>query len=471
MMLSRREYLWKVGGGLGGIALVDLLGRNGLLAEQTSPELNGGLHHRARAKRVVQLFMNGGVSQVDTFDYKPLLEQWHGRRFDGGGERVEAVTSTPGNVLKSPFGFRRHGQCGRWVSSVFPHLAGHVDEMAFLMSVASRTNVHGPASYLLNTGFTLPGFPCLGAWLSYGLGCLNDNLPTFVVLPDARGLPYNNAGNFSAGFLPARHAGTVLQANASPPINSLVPPRSARFMTPDSEAEGQALLRQMNHEHLARTPGDARLEARIASYELAARMQVSAPEALDLARETEATRRLYGLDHPATEAFARSCLTARRLLERGVRFVQVWSGAGGPTNNWDNHRSIVEELPPMAAAVDRPIAALLHDLKTRGLLEDTLVVWCTEFGRQPFSQGSTGRDHNGGTSVAWLAGAGVKGGTAVGASDEWGWRAVQRLDCHDLHATILHLLGIDHERLTFRHNGSDRRLTDVHGRVIAGILA
>jgi hypothetical protein len=343
--------------------------------------------------------------------------------------------------------------------------------MAFLMSVVSRTNVHGPASYLLNTGSLLPGLPCMGAWLSYGLGSLSDNLPTFVVLPDVRGLPYNNLGNFSAGFLPVQHAGTVLRANASPPINALFPPPSVRFITPESEAEGRSLLQQMNREHQVQMPGEARLEARIASYELAARMQRSAPEALDLGHETAATRLLYGLENPVTEAFARSCLTARRLLERGVRFVQVWSGAGGPTNNWDNHRSIAQELPPIAAAVDQPIAALLRDLKARGLFEDTLVVWCTEFGRQPFSQGSEGRDHNGGTSVAWLAGAGIRAGTSVGQSDEWGWRAVQRLDCHDLHATILHALGIDHERLTYRHNGSDRRLTDVHGRVIEEVLA
>jgi hypothetical protein len=342
MTLSRRQWLWKLGGGLGGVALLDLLGREGWLAAAPSPELNGGLHHRARARRVVQLFLNGGASQVDTFDYKPLLEQWHGRRFDGGGQHVEAVTSVPGNVLKSPFRFRRHGQSGRWVSSVFPHLARHVDDMAFVMSLASPTNVHGPASYMLNTGSLLPGLPCMGAWLSYGLGSLNDNLPTFVVLPDARGLPYNNLGNFTSGFLPVQHAGTVLRTNGPAPIHDLYPPQSAHFITAESEREGQALLRAMNQEHLARMPGEPRLEARIASYELAARMQQSAPEALDLARETEATRRRYGLDNPATAPFARSCLTARRLLERGVRFVQLWSGAGGPTGNWDNHRSIVE---------------------------------------------------------------------------------------------------------------------------------
>jgi hypothetical protein len=472
--MDRRSLLWHLGGGLGGIALADLLGRQALLADRPSPgtDLNGGLHHRARARRVIQLFMNGGASQMDTFDYKPALERYHGRPFNpGGGQRVEAVTSVPGNVLKSPFAFRRHGQSGRWVSSVFPHLARKVDELAFLMSIVPRTNVHGPASYLMNTGFLLPGFPCMGSWLSYGLGSLSDNLPTFVVLPDLRGLPYNNLGNFSSGFLPVRHAGTVIRANSPVPIASLFPPRVAGYINGQSEREGQAVLREMNQEHLSRTPGDSRLEARIASYELAARMQLSAPEALDLSHETEATRRLYGLGHSPTDAVARSCLTARRLLERGVRFVQLWSGAGGPTGNWDNHSSIIRELPPMAAATDQPIAALLEDLKSRGMLEDTLVIWSTEFGRQPFSQGSEGRDHNGGTAVAWLAGAGIRGGSSFGESDEWGWRAVTPLTVHDLHATVLHLLGIDHERLTFRHNGSDRRLTDVHGHVIHELLA
>jgi hypothetical protein len=468
---SRRQFLWSLGGGLGGIALAQLLGDEGLLASD-NPGPTGGLHHPARARRVIQLFMNGGMSQMDTFDYKPLLQRLHGRPFDPGTrERVEAVTSVPGNVLASPFTFRQHGQSGRWVSSVFPHLARHVDDMALLLSVASKTNVHGPASYMMNTGFTLPGFPCLGAWVSYGLGSLSDNLPTFVVLPDVRGTPYNNLGNFSSGFLPVQHAGTVLRLSNPNPIASLFPPRSASQITRQSEEEGLSLLRDMNRAHLVQAPGDSRLEARIASYELAARMQVSAPEALDLASETAATKRLYGLGQAPTDAFAKSCLTARRLIERGVRFVQVWSGAGGASNNWDNHTSIIRELPPMAAQVDQPAAALLHDLKERGLFEDTLIVFSTEFGRQPFSQGSEGRDHNGGTSVAWLAGAGIKGGATHGESDLWGWRAAVPLYCYDLHATILHLLGIDHERLTFRHNGTNRRLTDVHGHVIREILS
>jgi hypothetical protein len=468
--------LWSTGGGLGGIALAHLLGSENLFADQptrTPPaDLNGGLHHRAKVKRVIQLFMNGGVSQMDTFDYKPLLNRHHGRPFDPGtNERVEAVTSVPGNVLGNPFPFARHGQSGRWVSSVFPHLARKVDDIAFLLSVASKTNVHGPASYMMNTGFLLPGFPCLGAWLSYGLGRLGDNLPTFVVMPDARGTPYNNLGNFSSGFLPVQHAGTVLYPNRANPIASLFPPRSAGQITPESEAETHELLRELNRQHMQNNPGDTRLEARIASYELAARMQSSAPEALDIAQETQATRRQYGLEEAATQNFGRNCLIARRLIERGVRFVQVWSGAGGPSGNWDNHTSIVRELLPIATSVDRPIAALLQDLQERGLFEDTLVVFSTEFGRQPFSQGSEGRDHNGGTSVAWLAGAGVKGGVAHGVSDEWGWRTVDRMYSYDLHATILHLMGIDHTRLTFRHNGTDRRLTDVHGHVVHDVLA
>jgi hypothetical protein len=471
---TRREALWHLGGGLGGIALAQLLGESGLLAGVAAPrpEFNGGLHHPARARRVIQLFMNGGASQVDTFDYKPELEKCHGQKFDpGGGVKVEAVTSTPGNVMKCPFPFKQHGQSGRWVSSVFPRVAECVDDLAFLMSVAGKTNVHGPASYMMNTGFVLSGFPCLGAWLSYGLGRLTDNLPTFVVLPDPRGLPYNNLGNFSAGFLPVMHQGTLIKANAPNPIADLFPPESAKFITHASEAEGLALLRTMNRAHAERWQGDTRLEARIQSYELAAKMQVSAPEVLDLSREPRALQSRYGLDSPTTAAFGKNCLIARRLVERGVRFVQVWSGAGGASGNWDNHTDIPKELPAIAAQVDQPIAALLRDLKARGLFEDTLVVWCTEFGRQPFTQAAAGRDHNGGTSVVWIAGAGVKGGIAVGESDEWGWRAVKPLWCYDLHATILHLLGIDHTKLTYRHNGTDRRLTDVHGHVIRELLA
>ncbi len=468
---SRRSFLRHTGGGLGALALAQLLGGD-LLADPLTPrpEFNGGLHHKAKARRVVQLFMNGGVSQMDTFDYKPELEKRHGQKVDFGIKA--AVTSLPGAVMKSPFSFKQHGQCGRWVSSVFPQVAGCVDDLAFLMAMASKTNVHGPASYMQNTGFLLPGFPCMGAWISYGLGRLTDNLPTFVVLPDPRGLPYNNGGNFTSGFLPQAHAGTVIRPTSPTPIADLFPPKTAHAITSASEADGLKLLDALNHDHLTANPGDSRLEARIASYELAAKMQLSAPEALDLSKESDRIHRLYGTDDAVTADFGRNCLTARRLLERGVRFVQVWSGMGGPSKNWDNHTDIHKELPFIAASVDRPIAALLRDLKARGMFEDTLVIWTTEFGRMPFTQGATGRDHNGGTFVSWLAGAGVKGGVTCGESDEFSYQAADgKAYCYDLHATILHLLGIDHEKLTFRINGIDRRLTDVHGQVIKEVLA
>lgn len=475
--LSRRDFLWQAGGGLGGIALAHLLAASGMLADgglstaeaRVGADLNGGLHHRAKVKRVVQLFMNGGVSQMDTFDYKPELEKRHGEQIDFGIKA--AATSVPGAIMKCPFEFQQHGECGRWVSNVFPHVAQCVDDLAFLMAMASKTNVHGPASYMQNTGFIAPGFPSLGAWISYALGSLTDNLPAFVVLPDARGLPYNNAGNFSAGFLPMAHQGTVIKPTAPVPINALFPPDSAAYITPQSEADGLNLLSRINREHLEQNPGDSRLDARIASYELAAKMQLSAPAVLDLSRETEATHKLYGLDDEPAAAFGRNCLTARRMLEAGVRFVQVWSGTGGASGNWDNHTDIPKELPFIARSVDRPMAALLRDLKARGLFEDTLVVWTSEFGRMPFTQGSTGRDHNGGTFVTWLAGAGIQGGVAYGESDQWSYQAaVNKTWCYDLHATILHLLGIDHLRLAVRHNGIDRRLTDVHGRVLYDIL-
>jgi hypothetical protein len=473
-MIPRRELLWQLGGGLGGIAMTALLGRQGLLADTGQPprhDLNGGLHHRAKVHRVIQLFMNGGVSQMDTFDYKPELTRRHGQKFDPGSH-IEAPTSAPGNLMKSPFAFKQYGESGRWVSSVFPEMATCVDEMAFLMALSSKTNVHGPASFMMNSGFLMPGFPCLGAWLSYGLGSLSDNLPTFVVLPDPKGLPYNAKGNFTAGFLPQSHQGTILDAGSKRPIPDLFPSVSVPYLTSESQREGLEVLNAMNRQHAAVNAGDTRLESRIGAYELAARMQQSAPEALEIASESQATQSLYGLGETATADFGRRCLLARRLLERGVRFVQVWSGAGGPKDNWDNHADIVNQLPPIARSVDRPIAALLRDLKARGLLEDTLVVFSTEFGRQPFTQGATGRDHNGGTSVAWLAGAGIKDGSLYGQSDPWAWRAADgQTYCYDLHATILHLMGIDHRRLTYRHNGIDRRLTDVHGHVIDPILA
>lgn len=481
LQLPRREFLWRVGGGLGGIALTQLLASHGLFADSpvkdralasasTKNDLNGGLHHRAKVKRIVQLFMNGGASQCDTFDHKPELIKRSGEKYDSG--LTATATGVPGNLMKGPWDWQQHGQCGRWVSSAFPHIATCVDDLAFLMAMASKTNVHGPGVYMQNTGFVTPGFPCMGAWISYALGSLSENLPAFVVIPDSRGLPYNSTGSFSAGFLPVVNQGTIIKPSAPNPIADLHPPEEAKFITPASETDGLTLLNKMNREHLAQWPGDSRLEARIASYELAAKMQLSAPEVLDVSGESEATRKLYGLDEKLTEPFGRNCLVARRLLERGVRFVQVWSGTAGATGNWDNHGDVGKELEFIATRTDKPVAGLVKDLKARGMFEDTLVIWTTEFGRMPFSQGSKGRDHNGGTFVSWLAGAGIKPGVTYGESDEVSFKAaVNRTYCYDFHATILHLLGIDHEKLTFRHNGANRRLTDVHGEVIDEILA
>lgn len=474
-LVDRREFLWRFGGGLGGIALAQLLGEHGLLADtaRPRPEFNGGLHHRAKAKRVVQLFMSGAASQCDTFDYKPALLERHGQKFDPGGQ-VELFQSVPGSVMKSPWDWKQYGQCGKWISDLVPHIGSCADDIAFLHAMISKSNVHGPATFMQNSGFVLPGFPSVGAWISYGLGSLTDNLPTFVVLPDPRGFAPNGPANWSAGFLPAAHQGTMIRVGKPNPIFDLFPPDSAKFITPGSEKEGLALLKELNQSHLAMRDGDSRLDARIASYELAAKLQLSAPEVLDLSGESEATKKLYGLDEKITEDVGQRCLIARRLLERGVRFVQVWSGAdnGFPRRNWDSHEDLARDHLDMGRGMDKPAAALIKDLKARGLLDDTIVIWTTEFGRMPCSQGAKGRDHNPFTFTSWVAGGGIKGGMTYGESDEWSYKAAaHQTYCYDLHATVLHLLGIDHEQLTFRHNGIDRRLTDVHGEVIKEILA
>jgi hypothetical protein len=464
--MTRRQFLWSYGSGLGGIALATLLGEDGLLADTPA-----GLHHPAKAKRVVQLFMSGAASQCDTFDYKPLLIQKNGEKFDPGG-KVELFQSSPGAVMQSPWEWKQYGQSGKWVSSLVPHLASCVDDIAFVHSMVAKSNVHGPATFMQNTGFILPGFPCMGAWISYGLGSLNHDLPTFAVLPDGRGFAPNGPGNWTAGFLPAAHQGTMIRASSANPIEDLFPPKDAAYVTPASDRDGLRVLGEINREHLQGRE-DSRLEARIASYELAAKLQVSAPEVLDISRESPATRQLYGVDDPITQDFGRNCLVARRMLERGVRFVQVWSGAdnGFPRRNWDSHENIAKDHGNMAAGMDRPAAALIKDLKARGMLEDTIVYWTTEFGRMPCSQGSKGRDHNPFAFTTFLAGGGFRGGATYGTSDEWSYRVAENeVYCYDIHATVLHQLGIDHKRLTYRHNGIDRRLTDVHGRVIPELL-
>jgi hypothetical protein len=477
--IDRRRFLWTLGGGLGGIALADLLGRERLFA-QASPQpdlkndLNGGLHHPARAKRVVQLFMSGAASAIDTFDFKPKLRELDGQKWDPG-EKVELFQSDPGVCMASPWQFKQRGMSGKPVSDLVPCLAQHVDRIAFVHSMVSKSNVHGPATFLQGTGFVLPGFPAMGSWVSYALGRLSDDLPTFVVLPDSRGFAPNGPANWGAGFLPAAHQGTMIRPSARSPIADLFPPESARNLaTPANERDTLALLDRLNRDHAAARPGDSRLDARIAAYELAAKLQLSAPEVLDVAKEPESIRALYGIDQPATADFGRSCLVARRLLERGVRFIQLWSGAdnGFPRRNWDSHEDLAKDHADMAAGMDRPAAALLTDLAARGLLDDTIVMWVTEFGRMPCSQGAKGRDHNPFGFTVWLAGGGVRGGISYGATDEWGWKAVEKpTSNYDLHATVLHLLGIDHEKLTWRHDGIDRRLTDVHGTVLREVIA
>ena len=463
---DRRNFL---GTGFSGLALSQLLAS--IDAEKPNPLFNGGLHHKAKVRRVIQIFLNGGMSQMDTFDFKPELEKRHGQTVDVGLKAT--ATGTPGPLMKSPFKWKQFGKSGRWVTDVFPHMAEHVDDMAFLMAMQSKSNVHGPASYLQNTGFLLPGFPSAGSWISYALGRLTDDLPAFIVMPDMRGLPYNGMGNFSSGFLPVSHQGTPVNPASPAPIPDLQPPASSKFITHAASTDGLKLLNNMNQNFAADRLGDSRLQARVESYELAAKMQLAAPEVFDLSRETAFIHERFGTSRPGADgAFSRNCLLARRFVERGVRFVQVWSGAGGPKNNWDNHTNIPTELPPIARQVDQPVAALLMDLKARGLFADTLLVFTTEFGRMPFTQSGVGRDHNGSTFVTWLAGAGVKGAVSHGESDEFSYKAaVNKTNCYDLHATILHLMGVDHEKLSVRHNGIDRRLTDVHGEVIKPILA
>ncbi len=461
-------------GGLGCVALSELLGRQGLLASEGagSPLAPRPPHFPARAKRVVQIFCSGAVSHLDTFDYKPELIKRHGQPMPGSGKLI-TFQGENGNLARSPWAFRPRGKSGKYISDLLPHLAECADAMCFVHSLTSKTNTHGPGEMFMSTGFTLEGFPSAGAWVSYALGTENQDLPAYVAIPDPRGVPQQGPANWTNGFLPAAYQGTAF--NADQPIRHLAPPLQ---IAGDADRAGRDFLRLLNDEHLRKNPGDADLSARIAAYELAARMQLSAPEVADFSKESPATRALYGLDssNPLTAAFGRNCLLARRLIERGVRFVTVFNGAfamGEGALNWDGHRRIKSDYDRHGPILDQPAAALLKDLKGRGLLDETLVVWNTEFGRMPtFQKGAEGRDHNPDGFTAWLAGAGVRPAFSFGATDEFGHKAVdQVVTVHDFHATILHLLGLDHERLTYEHNGVKRRLTDVHGKVIKAILA
>lgn len=476
-LLDRRQFLSNSATALGGIALAGLLGRDGLLAaaprliDPARPFAPRAPHFQAKAKNVVMIFCAGAVSQLETWDYKPELIKHDGKPLAGG----PAVTfqGPAGELARPQYAFRPRGQTGKWVSDLIPHLAELTDDIAFVHSLTSKSNTHGPAENFLSSGSVLDGFPSVGAWVSFALGSENQDLPAFVAIPDPRGVPQAGMNNWGAGFLPAVFQGTPL--SASEPVRHLRPPAG---VTRSGDDAARALLRKMNARHLVEHPGDSKLAARIASYELAARMQLSVPEISDLSSEPAHLLTAYGADdakNPTKAAFARNCILARRLIERGVRCVQLFNGAyaSGGDLNWDGHNKLKEQYDKHAAIMDQPAAALVRDLQQRGLLQDTLVVWCTEFGRMPmFQKGALGRDHNPDGFTCWLAGAGVKRGVSHGVTDELGRKAVEDvLSIHDFNATILHLLGLNHEALTFEHNGIQRRLTDVHGEVIRAILA
>ena len=465
MLPSRRQFVSQASS-LGSVALAWLYAQD---AHAGAPVL--GLHHPAKAKRVIQVFCPGGVSHVDTFDYKPELAKLHGQAMTGKG-KADTFFGQPGNLMKSPFAFKQHGKSGRWVSDLFPNLAGRVDDLTFIHSMTAKSSNHTPAAFQMNSGFVLNGFPSVGSWVSYALGSLNEDLPAFVVLPDPRGLPAGGAINWSSGFLPAAQQGVAFRPSGDP-IPDLATPAT---VTAKERRAATDLLGAMNREYAQATPGDSTLAARVRSYEMAAKMQLDVPGMVNLDNETAETKRLYGLDEKVTEGFGRNCLLARRLLEKGVRFIQLWNGGafGSPRINWDAHEDIVDNHRKQAAVLDKPVAGLLTDLNRRGLLKDTLFVWTTEFGRTPFTQGvgKPGRDHHQHAFTVFLAGAGLKPGIAYGESDEIGYKVTaNEVTIYDLHATMLHLLGIDHLQLTYYHNGTRRRLTDVHGEVVEGILA
>ena len=484
--MNRREFLWRSGGGLGGVALASLFGADGLLAGP-AVRPDGGLHHKPKAKRVVQMFMAGAASPLDLFDFKPELVKRHGKPSEFG-EQVEAFQEGLGPWLRPVFDFKAYGQCGKLLGAPVAALGAVVDEIAFVHNMVGKTGVHSQGTLLQSTGFNRPGFPSAGAWVSYGLGRLSDNRPAYVVLPDHRGMASNGTKNWDAAFLPAQHQGTVIYPGTKTPIEDLFPDERVKPGDRAGDVAGVDLLGKLNREHAIIRPGDDRLDARIRSYELAAKMQLAAPEALNFSKETKEKLKLYGLDNiPNTFGreinvpeevvhFGRKCLAARRLLERGVRFVQIWSGNdnGFPRRNWDSHEDVKRDHEPLATGFARGAAALIQDLKRLGMLEDTLILWTTEFGRMPSSQGGKGRDHNPYCFTNWLCGGGIKGGVSYGPSDDFGYKPADRknpTEVYDVHATVLHLLGIDHTKLTVRHNGIDRRLTDVHGHVINEVLA
>jgi hypothetical protein len=471
--LHRRDlFHWGVQG-LGATALLSMLKQDGLVtAAQVKPH---HFTHEPIAKRAIHICLVGGMSHVDSYDYKPELQKMHGKslKYD---KKPDIFFGKVGLLRKNDWEFKPRGESGLMISDMFPGIAEMGDELCVLRSMVSNSANHTPALFQENSGFEFNGFPAMGSWMSYGLGSETNSLPSFVVLPDARGGPNGGATNWSNGFLPAQFQGVVMQGGDRP-VRDLFP---ARKLKPGADEATRQFVNAINRGHLERIGDDPALSARIRSYELAAQMQLSVPEVSDLSSETEQTQAAYGVNDKQTSDMGQRCLLGRRLLERGVRFVQLYSGgpiAGSPRASWDAHESVKQNHGHEAGRIDKPVAALLRDLKERGMLKDTLVLFTTEFGRTPFAQSDAnkvgpGRDHNRYGFSCWLAGAGVKGGTAVGSTDELGWKATERpIPWHDFHATLLHLFGIDHERLTFYHNGIQRRLTNVHGEVVKECLA
>jgi hypothetical protein len=481
-LLSRRDLFGQVATGLGGIALASLLAKERPVAatEPIRPQWKPERPHAARpahfapkAKQILVIFCSGALSHLDAWDYKPELIKRHDQPLPDQGEKLVTFQGENGNLVKPLWEFKPRGESGKMVSEMLPQLAALAGDLSFVHSMTAKSNTHGPAENQMSTGFTLDGFPSLGSWVSYALGSENEDLPAFVAIPDPRGVPQVGRNHWNSAFLPAVFQGTAF--NADKPIPNLATPAA---ITPAMEKGTRDLLKLFNERHLESHPGDAELVARMASYELAARMQLSAADAGDLSRETEETLDSYGVNdgNETKSRFARNCILARRLLERGVRCVQLFNGSyamGEGVGNWDGHRKLKEQYDVHRQILDQPCAALIQDLRQRGLLEHTVVAFVTEFGRMPtFQKGASGRDHNPHGFTVWLTGAGVKRGFSYGATDDFGYKAVENVaTIYDLHATLLHLLGLDHERLSYYHNGIERRLTDVHGHVLKAILA
>ena len=474
--LKRRDVFSFARYGIGAVALTELLRRDGGAFADAVPGQASvpWPHHPARARRVIHVVACGGVSQVDTFDYKPALQKLNGKSLVSE-ERPDVFFGQVGLLRKNDWEFQQRGDSGLWISDLFPHLAEMADDLTIVRSMFAETSNHTPATFQQNTGFRLNGFPTAGAWLSYGMGCKTDELPAYVVFPDSRGVPAGGSINWTNGFLPAQYQGVTISSSGVP-IRDLYP---AEEIPRGTEHASRDLLSRLNAQHLSLREGDDLLNARIRSYQLAERMQAVVPLVCDLTKESVQTHAMYGTEDEPTREFGRSCLMARRMLEKGVRFVQLFSGGafGSPRINWDGHEDMMRNHGREAARIDLPLAGLLKDLKQRGMLKDTLILFTSEFGRTPFTQSAadklgTGRDHNEKGFTVWMAGGGCKPGIAYGSTDETGWKAVENpVHWHDLHATVLQLLGIDHERLTFYHNGIERRLTNVHGNVVPEIMA